>query len=59
MPPKCCNPPTDLRCGGVGIGRLMARVGRCVSCMDSKVLWKAVMAACENREDRARQLPTK
>jgi hypothetical protein len=33
-------------------------VGRFVSYMDSRVMWKAVMAACDGREDIARWLAT-
>jgi hypothetical protein len=34
-------------------GERMAGVGKCVSFMDSRVLWRGVMSVCEGRKDKA------
>ena len=38
---------------------VMVGFGRCVSYIDSRVLWSAVMAVCEGRVGSARELATR
>jgi hypothetical protein len=44
---------------GFRVEGVRSGVGRIVSDMDSRVLWRAVMAACDGREDSARWLATR